>query len=87
LLYCQDQAQDFKGLAQAPKEILNYKNEWTMSNFFEKPYDCWHEQESLYNHAQESTYKAEKATYDAFCAEHPPDPIYISSSIECHGCP
>jgi hypothetical protein len=48
-----------KGWIKLPKEIMNdKKNGWTMSDFFEKPYD-WHEQESLYD-AQNSTYIRQK---------------------------
>jgi hypothetical protein len=37
-----------KGWLRLPKEVPNYKNEHTMRNFFEKPYN-WHSQQSLYS--------------------------------------
>jgi hypothetical protein len=52
-----------KGWPVHPKETPYYKNDWTHSDFFEKPYD-WREQESGYNIPM-NNYKVEKAVYDA----------------------
>ena len=50
-----------------PPDVPHYRNTWTSSDFFEKPYD-WREQESRYD-VQKKAYEVKKGIYNAFCAE------------------
>jgi hypothetical protein len=54
-------------LPKLPPDVPHYKNKWTSSDFFEKPYDC-NEQESQYK-AKKKLCNAEKDIYDIFCAK------------------
>jgi hypothetical protein len=53
-----------KGWPTHSKEILHYKNKWTTSDCFEKPYD-WIEKENGFSEL-ESAYEVEKAAYNTF---------------------
>jgi hypothetical protein len=61
--WCQNQAQGLKGMARKTK-IPHCKDKWMTSDFFDKPYN-WCEPESRHG-TLASTYKEDKATYDAF---------------------
>ena len=67
LVVVEDKTKNDENWLNLPPDVPYYRNKWTSSELFEKPYD-WRHQESQYD-SQKKLYEAKKETYDTFCTE------------------